>query len=166
MNKDFSKTAFLLFPDEKVIVKINPHWLLLVFPLTGIFIAWFLCLFFLCPINALFNLEWFCFLFSFISFPFAILVFYLDWRFNRIYLTNFRLVKERGIIGQRFMSVFYEQIEDVVIWYGFWGRVFGFGDLEIESAGTYGKMIFKGAPNPQVKKWLILNEMQKIKRKR
>jgi hypothetical protein len=28
------------------------------------------------------------------------------------------------------------------------GRIFGFGDIEIESAGTYGKIIFSFIPSP------------------
>jgi hypothetical protein len=32
------------------------------------------------------------------------------------------------------------------------GRIFGFGDLEIESAGTYGKIVFSFITNPRNKK--------------
>ena len=164
MNQDSFikiKTPFLLFPDERIIFKTNSHWLLLACPIGSLVVVWILYILFLCPYVIYSNLKGFCFILSFFSFPFAILVFYLDWRFNRIYLTNFRLIKERGIIGQKFMSIFLEQTEDITVSYGFWGRIFGFGDLEIESAGTYGRMIFKGIPNPLFKKWQIEWEVKK-----
>jgi len=40
-------------------------------------------------------------------------------------------------------------IEDITCSYGIWGRIFGFGDLIIESAGTYGNMISKIMPSPK-----------------
>jgi hypothetical protein len=33
--------------------------------------------------------------------------------------------------------------------------IFNFGDLEIESAGTYGRLMFKGIPTPLKKMGLI-----------
>jgi hypothetical protein len=32
------------------------------------------------------------------------------------------------------------------------GKILGFGDLEIESAGTYGKIVFSFIPNPRKRK--------------
>lgn len=155
----FNKTPFLLFPDETLIFKTNPHWLLLAVPIGLLLSVWFLYFIFLCPFVVALTFSGCCFLLSILAFPLAILVFYLDWRFNRLYLTNFRLVKERGIFGKRFMSVFHEQIEDITVSYGIWGRIFGFGNLEIESAGTWGQMVYKGAPDPLEKKWRIEGEV-------
>jgi uncharacterized membrane protein YdbT with pleckstrin-like domain len=70
-------------------------------------------------------------------------------------LTNFRLIKERGIIGKKFMAIRLDNIEDITCSYGFWGRIFRFGDLTIESAGTYGKIVFEGLPRPKKIKWMI-----------
>jgi len=163
-NKGYSnKTPFMLFPDEQLIFKTNPSGLLLVLPVGLLLTVWLLYLACLCPFVAALTFKGFCFILSVLAFPFAIYIFYLDWRFNRLYLTNYRLVKERGIIGQRFMSIFLEQVEDITVSYGFWGRIFDFGDIEIESAGTYGQMIFKGMPGPEKKKWLIDEEIIKLK---
>jgi uncharacterized membrane protein YdbT with pleckstrin-like domain len=87
----------------------------------------------------------------------------LDWWFNRLYLTNLRLIKERGIIGKRIMSIFLKQIEDITLSYGILGRIFGFGDLKIEPAGTYGMLRFEGIPSPKQKKYLIEEEICKLK---
>ena len=161
-NEGYSnKTPFMLFPNEQLIFQTNPSWLLLAWPISILLSVWLLYLFFLCPFVTALTFKGFCFILSTMAFPFASYIFYLDWRFNRLYLTNFRLVKERGIIGQRFMSIFLEQVEDITVSYGFWGRNFDFGNIEIESAGTYGQMVFKGAPAPFKKKWLIEEEIIK-----
>jgi uncharacterized membrane protein YdbT with pleckstrin-like domain len=155
MVKDFSKTLFLLFPNEKIIFKTNPHWLLLIAPIIALGIFLFLYLSFLCPVFAETDFASICFILSMVAFPFVILIYYLEWRFNRLYLTNLRLVRERGIIGKRFMSIFLEQVEDITVSYGIVGRIFRFGDLIIESAGTFGNMLFPAAPWPLQKKYQI-----------
>lgn len=58
------------------------------------------------------------------------------------------------------MAVRLNDIEDITCSYGIWGRIFSFGNLTIESAGTYGKMVFKGMPSPKKIKWIIEKEMQ------
>lgn len=78
---------------------------------------------------------------------------------NRLYLTNYRLVKGRGIIGKKFTSIWLEKIEDISCSYGIIGLIFGFGDLEVESAGTYGKIVFKGIPLPKSTKHRIEMEI-------
>ena len=160
-----SKTPFMLFPNEKIIFKTNPHWLLIVVPIIGFVILWFLYLFLICPFLVVSFFGRGCFILTSFAFPFVTLIYYLDWKFNRIYLTNYRLVKGRGIIGKRFMSIFLEQVEDISCSYGLLGRIFHFGDLEIESAGTYGKIIFKGIPSPKGMKWRIEREISKMQKK-
>jgi uncharacterized membrane protein YdbT with pleckstrin-like domain len=160
----FSKTPFLLFPGEELIFKTNPSWLLLIWPVSLMLTVWLLYLLFLVPSAMFINFGGFCLILSTLAFSFAIGVYYLDWRFNRLSLTNLRLVKERGIIGQSFMSIFLEQVEDITVSYGFWGRLFNFGDLKIESAGTCGKLVFKGIPKPLKKMGVIESEIQKMKK--
>jgi uncharacterized membrane protein YdbT with pleckstrin-like domain len=162
MDKGFSKTRFLLFPDETIIFITNPHWLLVAAPIAALILFWLIYLAFLCPVLLETGLGEICFILSLFAFPFVIFVLFLDWHFNRLYLTNLRLIKERGIIGKRIMSIFLEQVEDITVSYGIWGGIFKFGDLIIESAGTYGKMVFRGVPRPMQKKYQIENEIVKI----
>ena len=77
------------------------------------------------------------------------IVIFLDWFCTRYYLTNLRLVEERGIIGKRIVSIWLDRVEDVTYKFGILGRIFGFGDLEIQSAGTYGKIVFSFLPSPR-----------------
>jgi uncharacterized membrane protein YdbT with pleckstrin-like domain len=163
-----SNPSISLLPDEKIIFKTNPHWLFLIIPILGIYLFLFIYFFFACPFLGRidFNgLEGICYVIALFVFFFLTLIFYLDWRFNRLYLTNLRLIQERGIIGKRFMSIGLDRIEDITCDYGIWGRIFGFGDLIIESAGTYGKMTFKGMPSPKKIKWRVENEISKFSSK-
>ena len=58
------------------------------------------------------------------------------------------------------MSIWLDNIEDIICYFGIWGRIFGFGNLIIESAGAYGKMEFKGMPRPRKIKFSIEKEMR------
>jgi uncharacterized membrane protein YdbT with pleckstrin-like domain len=137
--------------------KTNPHWLFLLVSISQIILFFFLYYFFACPLVGLMagSLEHYCYIAALTIFIIIGLIFYLDWRFNRLYLTNFRLIRERGIIGKRFMYIRLGDIEDIVCSFGILGRIFGYGDLIIESAGTFGQLVFKGIPRPRKIKALI-----------
>lgn len=77
------------------------------------------------------------------------IVIFLYWICINYYLSNLRLVEERGIIGKRIMSIWLDKVQDVTCKFGILGRIFGFGDIEIESAGTCGKVIFGFLPSPR-----------------
>jgi len=76
-------------------------------------------------------------------------VIFLHWICINYYLTNLRLIEERGIIGKRIMSIWLDKVQDVTCKFGILGRIFGFGDIEIQSAGTYGKIAFGFLPSPR-----------------
>lgn len=135
-------------PGEKLIYKTNPHLLFLIIPVASLLFFWSVLWLGSCPTLEIFSLKSICHLFASLIILFSIAVIYLDWHFNRFYLTNYRIIKERGIIGRRYTSIWLEKIQDVIGQFGFWGWVFGFGDVIIESAGTYGQVNFKGLPSP------------------
>lgn len=60
------------------------------------------------------------------------------------------------------MSIHLENIENITCNFGIWGRILGFGDLIIESAGTHGKMAFERLPRPRKIKWRIEKEIHQI----
>jgi len=76
-------------------------------------------------------------------------VIFLDWIYTKYYLTNLRLIEERGIIGKRIVIIWLDKVQDVTCKFGILGRIFGFGDIEIESAGTDGKIVFGFLPSPR-----------------
>jgi len=153
MRKDtptYTSSVFLLLPDEKIIFRTHPHWLIFGGPEVCVGILTFLLIKYL-PI-VLENIDpalvWKIWLILGGALTFVGFVIFLGWLCTNYYLTNLRLIDERGIIGKRIVSIWLDRIQDVTCKFGIWGRIFGFGDIEIESAGTYGKIIFDFVPNP------------------
>lgn len=77
-----------------------------------------------------------------------------------------RLIEERGIIGKRIVIIPLDRVQDVTCRFGILGRVFGFGDLEIESAGTYGKTVFNFIPKPREREEEINKAILELEAKR
>jgi len=157
MSNGFSNPPFTLFPDEEIIFKSNPHKLFLFAPLSVLLSLWFFYLLYACPDAYLPDYQSLCFALSGFAFPLVILVVYLDWRFDRFYLTNLRVIKSGGFFGQKHLSIFLEQIENITAQYTIWGQLFNYGTLRIESAATCSKMSAVNVPRPLLKKWLIEN---------
>jgi uncharacterized membrane protein YdbT with pleckstrin-like domain len=131
---------------EKIIFRVHPHWLYVAFPEFVLVIlgAIFLIFAYALPV---------CVLIVFTgALIFAMLMIFLDWLCTNYYLTNLRLIEERGIIGKRIMFIPLDRVQDITCKFGVLGKIFSFGDLEIESAGTYGKIIFSFIPNPRRRK--------------
>jgi uncharacterized membrane protein YdbT with pleckstrin-like domain len=145
----FISPIFLILPEEKIIFKTNPHWLLIVVPEIGLAIFGIFTVKYLSPFieEGLFP-SWFLFFLGG-ALVFAMVVIFLYWICVKYYLTNLRLIEERGIIGKRIMSIWLNKVQDVTCKFGILGRIFGFGDIEIESAGTYGKIVFSYIPSPR-----------------
>ena len=144
-------SEFLILPNETVIFRVHPHWLILAGPEVCLGILTALSIKYL-PIlletidPRLVGKIWVVLAGAFI---FVGLVIFLGWLCTNYYLTNLRLIDKRGIIGKRIVSIYLDNVQDVTCKFGIWGRIFGFGDIEIESAGTYGKIVFDLAPHPR-----------------
>ena len=46
------------------------------------------------------------------------------------------------------MSIRLDKVQDVTCKFGILSRIFGFDDIEIQSAGTYSKIVFNFLPSP------------------
>jgi uncharacterized membrane protein YdbT with pleckstrin-like domain len=157
MSNGFSNPPFQLFPDEEIIFKTRPHWLFLAGPITVLLAFWLFYLLYACPTAYISDFKSLCFTLSGFTFPLVILVVFLDWYFDRFYLTNFRVIKSAGFFGQKHLSIFLEQIENITAQYSIWGQLFNYGTLTIESAATSSKLTALNVPRPLLKKWLIEN---------
>jgi uncharacterized membrane protein YdbT with pleckstrin-like domain len=152
-----SRLKQFLLPNEQLVYITNPHWLFLFVSLGQIFFFFILYYFVICPFLGLIANPFknCCYLVSLFILIFVDLVFFLDWRFDRLYLTNLRIIRERGIIGKRYMSIRLADIEDIACIYGTIGRFLGYGDLIIESAGKQGVIVFKRISRPNKVRLLI-----------
>jgi uncharacterized membrane protein YdbT with pleckstrin-like domain len=132
--------------EEKIIFKVHPHWLYVAVPEIVLIILGFIIL------KLTYTLPYWLLALFIVAFAFAMFVVFFDWLCVNYYLTNLRLIEERGIIGKRIIFIPLDMVQDVTCRFGILGRVFGFGDLEIESAGKYGKIVFSFISNPSERK--------------
>ena len=154
MRRESSISIFsecVILPNEKVIFRVHPHWLVLAVPevclwiLTGLFIKYLPIV--LEAMEPRFTAQ-ICVILAG-AFIFVGVVIFLSWLCTSYYLTNLRLIDKRGIIGKRIVSISLDNVQDVTCTFGIWGRIFSYGDIEIESAGTYGKIVFEFVPRPE-----------------
>lgn len=147
-KKYFVFPAFLI-EKERIIFRVHPHWFYIFLP--ELILVIFAILFFKIGWPALAEINfpyWTVFIFGGV-WVLAAILFFLEWICINYYLTNLRLIEERGIVGKRIMSIWLDKVQDITCKFGILGRILGFGDLEIESAGTYGKIVFSFLPKPK-----------------
>jgi uncharacterized membrane protein YdbT with pleckstrin-like domain len=70
-------------------------------------------------------------------------------------ITNERLIYRAGFIAKQGTEIPLEVIQDVTFNQSIFERVFGTGDLVIESAGTRGQTRYQDIPNPEAAQSLI-----------
>ena len=63
-------------------------------------------------------------------------------------LTNYRVLVETGIFSKASKSSQLDKINDVTCTQSIWGRMLGFGDVVIETAGEMGATLFGSVPHP------------------
>lgn len=157
--------SFLL-PEERIIFQTNPHWLCIVFPEVCLaFSGWIISIYLSNSAYGYFPSlysPWLLVFFE-MALVFVMVVIYFQWLCIRYYLTNMRLIEERGIVGKRMMNIWLQNVQDVTCKFGILGKIFGFGDLEIESAGTYGKIIFSFLPAPRKLRQKIEEAIQEFR---
>jgi uncharacterized membrane protein YdbT with pleckstrin-like domain len=72
----------------------------------------------------------------------------LDWRSRQYIITNRRVVQISGIINKNVSDSSLEKVNDVKLTQSFWGRFFGFGDIEILTASELGANVFQYIGDP------------------
>jgi uncharacterized membrane protein YdbT with pleckstrin-like domain len=63
---------------------------------------------------------------------------WLQWRAEEYCLTNMRVINSEGVINKKATDSSLEKINDAILKESLFGRIFGFGDLEIMTASETG----------------------------
>ncbi len=115
---------------DTIIVECNPHWimaykpllLIVVFVVLGIFVS---------P-------------FFFIAVPLIIIFMVILLKSVKLYLTADTVVGKKGIINTQQMTSPIRNVQDLNITDGLWGKILGYGNISISTAGTAGtEYVFK-----------------------
>jgi hypothetical protein len=67
---------------------------------------------------------------------------------NQYILTDRRLLRLSGILGRSSMDAYLDKINNVEHRQTFWGRILGYGDVEIDTASETGAEVFPRIGNP------------------
>ena len=75
-------------------------------------------------------------LFSFLPMIFTLGLYYFWWRSEYIELRTDRLIYRTGLISKKERAASLDQVQDVLVEQGLFGRIFGYGTIAIETAGS------------------------------
>ena len=142
--------------DEKLLVIIRQHWLKLILP----FVAWLL-------------LTVLLFIFLKDNTKIALIValltalypgyLYLEWKYNLWAVTNMRVVDESGFFGRYSKESPLDKINNVEYTQSVWGRMFGYGDVEIQTAAELGDSRYTMIHEPKLLKDTITHAQEEYK---
>jgi len=76
------------------------------------------------------------------------LVRWVQWRSTSYTLTSHRIISRRGVLSRYTESIALDRIQDSSVHQRVLGRVFGFGDVELESAGRDGAEVLHHVADP------------------
>ncbi|HEX5718684.1 MAG TPA: PH domain-containing protein [Thermoanaerobaculia bacterium] len=63
-------------------------------------------------------------------------------------LTNRRMIQQTGVFNKRSMDAPLDKVNNVEHWQTLWGRILGYGDVEIDTASEHGATRFKDIARP------------------
>ena len=149
-----------LLPGERVLATARRHWVVLLRPVALVILAAVV----LAVMAALLPLNGELRLFALLGvLVFALIVlnlYYLGWRSNEYILTDQRVILNEGVVSRFSRSIAIDRIQDLTTYQGLWGRAWGFGDIELESAGREGGEWLRTVPRPQQLRNAIFAQME------
>jgi uncharacterized membrane protein YdbT with pleckstrin-like domain len=84
-------------------------------------------------------------------------------RTNEYVLTNYRVIQQTGIFSKRSVDSRLDKVNNVEHRQTFWGRILGYGDLEIDTASETGTSRFPGITRPLDFKRYILGASEQYR---
>ena len=143
--------------DEKIVVKIRKHWISLVPPI----LAWILL------VILLFVIGWpgkgVRFVIGLLTAIYPIYE-YINWRFNLWTVTNMRVVDESGFFSRHSKESPLDKINNVEYDQSIWGRLFGYGKVEIQTAAEMGDDNYDLIHHPKLLKDSITHAQEEYKK--
>jgi len=126
--------------NEEILLVTRTSWVVLIVPAIIVFINAAIAYFIVQYSN------WF-----FILPAVAIFFFVYKWlerAYNIWVVTNFRVIDEYGLININTKESPLEKINNVSYSQGIWGRIFKYGDVEIQTAATTGETVYRMVEKP------------------
>ena len=142
--------------DEKLLIIIRHHWMTLILPA----VAWLIV-----------TILLFIFLKDHIQIALVIalvtalypLYLFLEWKYNIWAVTNMRVIDESGFFSRYSKESPLNKINNVEYDQSLWGRMFGYGDVEIQTAAEMGDTTYKMIHYPKLLKDTITHAQEEYK---
>ncbi|MEO6539256.1 MAG: PH domain-containing protein [Ferruginibacter sp.] len=140
--------------NEKVLLIIRHHWLKLLMP----FLIWILV-----AVAAILFLEiTTAFLVILVAaiYPLAV---YFNWVHNIWAVTNIRVIDEGGVFTRHAKESPLDKINNIEYSQSFWGRIFGYGNVDIKTAAELGESNYQMIHHPKLLKDTITHAQEEYK---
>jgi len=141
--------------DEKILLITRQHWIRLVVPVIAWMVAATLLIWFASNTGLIISLVA-------ALYP---LYEYLNYRNNLWCVTNLRVVDESGFFSRYSKESPLDKINNVEYDQSMWGRIFGFGDVDIQTAAEMGETTYELIHQPKQLKDTITYAQEEYKTK-
>lgn len=153
-----------LLPGERILTRATRHWVVLVRPIVTTVLAMAISLVVLVLLRIRGELGIFLILGVILVGIGVINLYYWGWRAHEYVLTDQRVILNEGIVSKFSRSIAIDRIQDLTTFQGLWGRTWGFGDIELESAGREGAELLSTVPRPQQLRNAIFGQIEARRR--
>ena len=141
--------------DEKLLIIIRQHWIKLVLP----FFAWLLIA--VAMIAWLQNATALLIVLLTAVYP---AIEYINWKYNLWAVTNMRVVDESGFFTRYSKESPLDKINNVEYDQPIWGRILGYGNVDIQTAAEMGETKYTLIHHPKLLKDTITHAQEEYKR--
>ena len=135
-----------LKPTEKLILQTQKHWIVLLNP------ALVLLLFYIITVIAFwYNATAGMVFLAFTCIPLVYLIWkIIERKFDIWVVTNLRIIDEFGVLSHNAKESPINKVNNVSFTQSFWGRLFGYGDVQIQTAAESGMTTYYYVSNPRL----------------
>ncbi|MBK7885576.1 MAG: PH domain-containing protein [Chitinophagaceae bacterium] len=142
--------------EEKLLLIIRQHWIKLVLPVFAWLLAATLLIWFVNNINISLIISAVLLLYP--------LYLFIEWRHNLWAVTNLRVIDESGFFTRYSKESPLDKINNVEYDQSLWGRIFGFGNVDIQTAAEMGETVYNLIHKPKLLKDTITHAQEECKK--
>lgn len=146
----------VLKKDEKILLITRQHWIKLALP----FFAWLLLAVILLIAWDNYKADFIIILLTTV-YP---LLEYINWKYNLWCVTNLRVVDETGFFSRYSKESPLDKINNVEYDQSIWGRIFGYGNVDIQTAAELGETKYTLIHHPKLLKDTITHAQEEYKK--
>jgi len=140
--------------EEKILIIIRQHWIKLALP----FFIWLLA-----AVLLIWLTQTTGFIITLVAALYPMYE-YLNWKNNLWCVTNLRVVDESGFFSRYSKESPLDKINNVEYDQSIWGRIFGYGSVDIQTAAELGETTYEMIHHPKLLKDTITHAQEEYKK--